>query len=224
MCPDKHNHHVVIVPGLGDGGGRGGLLAKRLEREGMSTHIFRYPVREWKIDRAALMLATFVDTEVLQGDSARSVSFVGSGTGSLVERYYLSHYEVLPARRCVIVANPFHASDKYRRKEIGWLGRWRFGMVLPQLAEGPRGFPTHCGVPPIPFGVVITGTRLPPNGDRRDNAFIRESIYTPRYVLREARDVVYVNVSCPRAVGNEHVKEFISTFLQHGWFTQGRTK
>jgi len=220
MSPDKHNHHIVIIPGLNNPGKPGLSLAQRVESDGMNPHMFRYPCREWTIDRAALMLATFVDTQVLEEDPSRSVSFVGFGTGSLIMRYFITHYELLPARRCIIIADPFHATDKYRKKSIGWWGHYRYGALVDQLAAGPRGFPSNCGTPPIPFGVIITDTDLGQGMNARSNEIVRDSIYTPPVLLRAAHDVVYHPVSCTRRKAAPAVNEFVSTFLQHGWFKE----
>jgi hypothetical protein len=220
MSPDRHNHHIVIIPDLGDPRHGAGALSHYLSGLRLPTHVFAYAWREWTIDRAALMLATFVDCEVIEGDDVRSVSLVGLGVGSLILRYFLSHYELLPARRCVIVADPFHPSDTYRSKRSGWLARWRYGAMLPQLVEGPGGFPSNCGVPPIPFGVMVTGVALPEGTDRYDNEFVSDSIYTPRHLLAKARDVQYEPTRCTRAPRKAHVCDLVGTFLLHGWFVE----
>lgn len=220
MNTEKHSHHIVIIPGLNDTGKPANSLAQYVESDGMIPHVFRYPSREWTIDRTALMLATYVDTEVLENDTSRSVSFVGYGTGSLVMRYFITHYELLPARRCIVVANPFHATDKYRDKSIGWWGRYRYGTVVDQLADGPKGFPSNCGIPPIPFGVIITGEKLADGVAVRDNDMVHNSIYTPPELLKAAHDVVYHPFSCTGMKGTPALNEFVSTFLQHGWFRE----
>ena len=211
---DKQNHHIVIIPGILTGK-KAGVLAKKLVAENFRVHLFHYPVKEWNIDRAALMLAAFVDMEVLKDDPINSVSFIGCGTGSLVERYYLSHYEVLPARRCIIIADPIHSSDKYRKKKIGWLGNKKFGTPLAQLAQGPGGFPKNCGNPPIPFGVIVTGVKIPEN-----KSLIQNSIYTHTELLKVARDSVYVQKKCNSAIVSNLVVKYIVDFLNHGWFEQ----
>jgi hypothetical protein len=220
MSPDRNNHHIVIIPGLNDTGRRCTSLARRVESDGMNPHVFRYPCRDWTIDRTALMLATYVDTKVLEDDHSRSISFVGFGTGSLIMRYYITHYELLPARRCIIIADPFHATDKYRKKKIGWWGQYRFGTIIKQLAGGPRGFSSNCGTPPIPFGVIITNSTLDHERNRLNNEIVRDSIYTAPVLLRAAHDVVYHHVSCASRKATPVVNEFVSTFLQHGWFKE----
>ena len=218
MCPDKLNHHVVIIPGLSDTGNWSSVLSKKLESEGMATHFFRYPVKEWTIDRAALMLAAYVETHVVCKETFIAVSFVGYGTGSLVERYYISHYKISPARRCVIISDPFHPSDKYRDKKLNWLGKLRFGASLKQLTEGTRGFPTHCGIPPIPFGVIVTGVKKHTKKNKLNNPAIQNSIYAPRYMLKEANDILYTEPSCKNALSNNEIIENTINFLQHGCF------
>ncbi len=214
---DKQIHHIVIIPGILTGK-KTGLLAKKLVSEGFHVHLFHYPVKEWTIDRAALMLAAFVDMEVLKDDPANSVSFIGCGTGSLVERYYLSHYEVLPARRCIIIADPIHPSDKYRKKKPGWLGIRKFGIPLAQLVQGKGGFPKNCGNPPIPFGVIVTGSKKHEIKDKTNNSFINNSIYTHSGLLKVARDIVYVPKKCNRAIAGSLVVKYIVDFLNHSWF------
>lgn len=220
MSPERHNHHIVIIPGLNDTGKRCTSLAQRVESDDMNPHVFRYPSREWTIDRAALMLATYVDTKVMESDPSRSVSFVGFGTGSLIMRYFITHYELLPARRCIIIADPFHATDKYRKKTISWWGHYRYGTIINQLSEGPRGFPSNCGNPPIPFGVIITNSSLGQKMEPLNNKIVRDSIYTQPALLRAAHDVVYCDVSCASRKAAPAVNEFVSTFLQHGWFKE----
>jgi len=215
VSPDRKRHHVVVIPGLGDAQASIRALAAHVEQLGMPVHVFTYPMKEWTIDRAALVLASYVEREVLQGDSICSVSFVGTGTGSLVQRYYLTHYEILPARRCVIVADLFHASDRHRGRRLGWLAKRRYGVALSQLAEGPEGFPIHCGVPPIPFGVIVTGARQAP--DMHET----RSIYAPAALLQAARAVTHMRAACRIALRTPQVRELISTFLLHGWFTEG---
>lgn len=214
VSPDRKKHHVVIVPGLGDTPASIRALVAHLEGLGLPVHVFTYPAKEWTIDRTALVLASFVEREVLQSDPACSVSFVGMGTGTLVQRYYLTHYEVLPARRCVLVADMFHPSDRYRGKRPGWLAKRRFGVALTQLAEGPEGFPVHCGVPPIPFGVLVTGA---PEAPEATNT---QSIYAPAALLQAARAVTHTRPGYRRALQTPHVLDLISTFLLHGWFTE----
>jgi hypothetical protein len=210
----------VLVPGVDDTPARLAPLKTCIEQEGMRAHVFEYPAREWTIDRASLTLATFVERDVLGGAATHSVSFVGFGTGSLVERFYLTHYEILPARRCIIVADPQHPSDKYRTHKAGWLGRRRYGALLQQLAEGPLGFASRCGQPPIPYGVIVTATVLAPAMDKRDNQVVANSLYTPPALLTGARDVAYVATKCDRYARDAAAMTLITTFLQHGWFTQ----
>jgi len=220
VSTDRRNHHIVLVPGIDDVLARMALIKAGIEQHGMRAHVFEYPVRDWTIDRASLTLAAFVERDVLGGEKTHSVSFVGFGTGSLVERFYLTHYEILPARRCVIVADPQHPSDKYRTHKPGWLGRRRYGALLQQLAEGPAGFATRCGLPPIPYGVIVTSTALAPAMDKFDNQVVAASLYTPPAVLRGARDVAYVAVKCDHLTRDTAAMALITTFLQHGWFTQ----
>lgn len=213
MSPDRKKHHIVVIPGLGDTLAVLRPLFTHLENLSLPTHHFTYPAKEWTIDRAALVLASFVEREIFQTDPASSVSFVGIGTGSLVERYYLTHYEVLPARRCLIVTDLYHPSDRYRGKRPTWLAKYRFGVPLSQLTEGPDGFPGHCGVPPIPFGVLLTGTLVVPSPQEN------RSIYAPPALLQAARAVTHVELPYRRALKTPHTLELISTFLLHGWFT-----
>ena len=220
MSPDRHNHHIVVIPDSGNRGHGATGLSRYLAGLRLESHVFQYAWREWTIDRAAVMLATFVDVNVVEHDSVRSVSLVGLGVGSLVLRYFLTHYELLPARRCIIVADPYHGSDAYRSRRAGWLARWRYGAALPQLMEGPGGFPANCGVPPIPFGVLVTGTVLPEGVGRVQDATVAESIYTAPQLLAQARDVHCERSSCARAVHKAHVRDLISTFLLHGWFVE----
>ncbi|GEM_PF-1262127 len=221
---DKQTHHVVIIPGILTEKKAGSLAKKLVVAEGFHVHLFHYPVKEWTIDRAALMLAAFVDMEVLKDDPANSVSFIGCGTGSLVERYYLSHYEVLPARRCIIIADPFHPSDKYRGKKIGWLGMKKFGIPLAQLVQGPAGFPKNCGNPPIPFGVIVSGTKLTDIKDKSNKKFINNSIYTNSELLNVARDVISVPKKCNSAIASNSVIKHIVDFLNHGWFEKSEIR
>ena len=220
MSTDKHNHHVVIVSGFSDSGNRNKIIANSLEDTGLIPHIYKYPAKEWTIDRAAMMLGVFIDTEIVKNETNIAVSFLSYELGSLVTRYYVSHYKLLPARRCIIIADPFHPSDKYRNKKIGWLGRHRYGMPLTQLAEGPRGFPTYCGIPPIPFGVIVTGTKEPKKGGKYNNQEIHDSLYVPRYMLKEAREVIYTPRTCKKALAIKPVLNLATTFLQHGWFKE----
>jgi hypothetical protein len=220
MSPDRHNHHIVVIPDIRDTGSGVGALARYLTGLHLQPHVFTYARREWTIDRAALMLATFVDCDVIEGDSVRSVSLVGLGVGSLILRYFLTHYELLPARRCIIVADPMHRSDVYRIRRVGWLARRRYGAVLPQLAEGPAGFPANCGLPPIPFGALVTGVTLAEGIDRFDNPHVADSIYTSPALLGKARDVLYEPTRCIRAPRTSRVCDLIGTFLLHGWFVE----
>ena len=220
MNIEKHNHHIVIIPSLNDSCKLGMLIGQQSETEGMPAHVFKYPTREWTIDRAALMLATYVDTEIIQDDKGRSVSFVGYGTGSLIMRYFLTHYELLPARRCIIIADPRHPTDRYRKRKAGKWGHYRYGSILDQLAEGPRGFPAHCGIPPIPTGVIVSGVKREEEMDRIHNVFIEESIYTPTELLSAARDVVYIERSSRSKKSAGKLNKYVSSFLQHGWFTR----
>ena len=218
MSVDKHNHHTVIIPSLNDKGKLGILLKQRIIAEDMPGHLFTYPCREWTIDRAALMLATYVDTQILGEETGRSVSFVGYGTGSLIMRYFLTHYELLPARRCIIVADPQHPADRYRSRKPGRWAHHRYGPVIDQLAQGPQGFPANCGIPPIPFGVIVTGVSYTADMDRISNSKTADSLYTPEDVLRAARDVVYVAQSCRTKKAASELETYISSFLHHGWF------
>jgi len=220
MTTDKHNHHVVIVSGFSDSGNRNKIIAEFLEEAGLIPHVYKYPAKEWTIDRAAMMLGVFVDTEIVKNQENIAVSFLSYELGSLVTRYYVSHYKLLPARRCIIIADPFHPTDKYRKKNIGWFGRYRYGLPLTQLSEGPRGFPTHCGIPPIPFGVIVTGTKVPKKGGIYNNQAIHDSIYVPRYMVKEAREVIYTPLVCMKALKIKPILNLITSFLQHGWFKE----
>ena len=218
MSPDRQNHHVVIVPGVRVLEKHCVPLTNHLAQVGMPVHMFGYPRLEWSVDRAALMLASFVDSEVLQSRGDRSVSVVGIETGTLIARLYLSHYQLLAARRCVLVADARHPADAWRQKRAGWFARRRFGVVLAQLTEGPEGFAAQCGVPPVPYGVLVTDATLPAGTDPRDNELVRSSLCASPSVLKDALGVVYVADACATALRVPRVHECISEFLLHGWF------
>lgn len=220
MTLERKNHHVVITPGVSTPASQFEPLVQALKREGMVGQVFIYPAREWTVDRAALTLATFVERDVIAGDTTRSISFVGVGTGSLITRFYLTHYEILPARRCVLVADPQHPSDKYRSRKAGWLARRRYGALLQQLADGPDAFSERCGQPPIPYGVIVTGLTLAPDMNKLDNTVIVNSMYTPPALLRAARDVIYCPVKAERIARERVTQVLVSSFLQHGGFTR----
>lgn len=220
MSPDRKNHHIVIVPGLNEPAARFDGVCAELAGAGLTPHVFLYPSKEWPIDRAALMLASHVEKEVLHGEQGRSLSVVGFGTGSLVARCYLSHYEVLPARRCVVIADPRHATDRYRGRKPGWLGHWRYGPAIAQLAAGPDGMLGRCGNPPVPYGVIVTGTTPDATADKCDNEAVRDSLYTPPTLLKGARAVIYDATSAQRAAAERAIQTYIAAFLQHGWFVE----
>ena len=196
-----------------------GIVAE-LQQAALTSHVFEYPAKEWAIDRAALMLASYVEKEVLHAEAGRSVSIVGVGTGILVARCYLSHYEILPARRCVLVASPRHPMDKYRKVSPGWLGRWRFGAIASQMQKLADDVTGMCGKPPVPYGVIVTGTSLDAGMDKCDSQKVAGSLYTPPALLKGARAVIYDATPMPRAVDAKRVQEYVSAFLQHGWFVQ----
>lgn len=220
--PAEHTeHHIVIVPGFSVTSRACRRLAQWCTRQGMVSHVFTYPLREWSVDRAALMLATFVDIDVLERDasSARSVSFIACEYGTLVTRYFLSHYDLPSARRCVLITDPWHPMDAYREKEIGFWGRLRYGAPLKQVAEGPHGFPSNCDCPPVPFGVIVTHTTDDAKAREQQEKLVRGSVFASPFLLRHAQDVMYALPPCQRAIHMSEIRECIAAFLLHGWFS-----
>ncbi len=223
--PSGHlEHHVVIIPGFSVTPKTLRSLAQWCSGAGMTPHIFDFSVRERTIHRAALELATFVDLEVLHKNEAEqstcSVSFIACEYGTLVTRYFLSHYELLPARRCVLITDPWHPADAYRNKKIGVIGKRRFGVPLKQIAGGPHGFASNCDCPPVPFGVIVTNTDADKVKNPEKNKEILGSIFASPFLLRHAQDIQYVNKPCARALKRPEIHDYIGAFLTHGWFNE----
>lgn len=217
-------HHVVIIPGFSVTPKKLRPLSQWCVKAGIVPHIFDFPVKEITVHHAALDLATFVDLNVLQTNEKEprscSVSFIACEYGTLVTRYFLSHYELPPARRCVLITDPWHPTDAYRNKKIGVIGKRRFGVPLTQIAEGPHGFASNCDCPPVPFGVLVTNTDAEKVKNPEKNKIILGSVFASPFLLRHAQDIQYVNKPCMRAVKNPEIHDYIGAFLTHGWFKE----
>ena len=102
----------------------------------------------------------------------------------------------------------------------GWFGRKRFGTIASQIKGLPDDATGMCGKPPIPYGVIVTGTTLDPGMDKCDNPNVAGSFFTSPALLKGARAIMYDPVAMPRAAAEKRVQTYIAAFLQHGWFVQ----
>jgi triacylglycerol lipase len=149
-----HHDTVILVHGLFNWP----IIMKRiewaLEREGYQVINWGYPSRDDTIEEHAAKL----DRLVRSIHSNRTIHFVGFSLGGLVVRYYLTHYELPPAGRFVMIAPPNHGSERADQLYPYRWFRWLYGThSTEQLCASNRQFYEEMGRPPIEFGIIAGG-------------------------------------------------------------------
>jgi triacylglycerol lipase len=125
-----------------------------LEREGYHVVNWGYPSREYAIEEHAAKL----DRLVRSINSDRTIHFVGFSLGSLVIRYFLTHYDLPHPGRFVMIAPPNHGSERADQLYPYRWFRWLYGTrSTEQLCASNRRFYEELGRPPIEFGIIAGG-------------------------------------------------------------------
>jgi triacylglycerol lipase len=151
--PTRHDT-VILVHGLFNRP----IFMKRiewaLEREGYHVVNWGYPSRDCTIEEHAAKL----DRLVRSINGKPTIHFVGFSLGSLVIRYYLTHYGLPQAGRFVMIAPPNHGSERADQLyHYRWF-RWLYGTrSTDQLRASNRKFYEELGRPSIEFGIIAGG-------------------------------------------------------------------
>lgn len=199
----------MLVHGLWHGATSQWLLARRLRKAGLRTHIFNYSSRQEPEDEAAERLAGFIQSRLTS-----PVHVLAHSLGGLVSLAALLEQD-LPMGRIVLLGPPLRGS-RVARKLQDWpvLGSRLFGAAGPLLAQGAQMIP-----PGREIG-VITGHRAWGAGrvlgilDRRSDGTVAHEESS----LPGAADTISLPTSHTGLLFNSSVAEEAVRFFRHGRF------
>ena len=130
-------------------------IAWTLKKAGYAVCNWGYSSRNKTIEEFARDLHAIVRPLSNKG----TVHFVGFSLGTIIIRYYLSHYHVKNLGRFVMLAPPNHGSEKAETLYQYWWFRLLYGSKsIKQLFASNKQFFRQCGIPSCTFG-IIAGSR-----------------------------------------------------------------
>ena len=140
-------------------------MERYFRRRGYEVHNRSYPTTRKLIEEHARDLSE--EMMALAREAARrgephEFYAITHSMGGLVLRYALTHFEMPPIRRAVLIAPPNQGSATARAFKGFFLYRWIFGSkAARQLAEDPPGIFEAAGVPTsIEMGILAGSTRF----------------------------------------------------------------
>ncbi len=190
-------------------------IQRALEREGYEVKNWGYKSRKKLVQEYAADLDAFV--KALPLDTKKH--FVGFSLGSIITRYYLSHYPLQNCGRFVMIAPPNHGSEVAEALyDFKWF-QWIYGTkAIQQLKSDNSDFFEKCGVPPCEFGIIVGG-----KGDGEGYSSILPgdddgSVSFESTQLTGAQDVVQVKSRHTILLFRKKTIEHILSFLSQGRF------
>lgn len=151
---DHRGETVVILHGLLTSPWHMKRIELALAREGFDVVNWGYDSRVGTIEDHARALH-----HVVQGlPSDRPLHFVGFSLGSLIIRYYLSHYDVPRAVRFVMLGPPNHGSELADALyPAAWFRTLAGADATAQLRASDAAFFETLGTPPVAVGIIAGG-------------------------------------------------------------------
>ncbi len=144
---------VVLIHGLFRGPESMEEIAAALKKRGYSVINFAYSSRSESLDRVAHRLYSLIENNA--GKNIKSLSFVTHSLGSLVGRYYLSHYGVDRLKRMVMIAPPNRGSvwGRILGKNLPFMKSiiGKSGNII------SNGMGENDMIPPCEFGIIAGG-------------------------------------------------------------------
>jgi len=145
---------VILLHGILDKPLIMARLENKLNDNGYTVVNWGYASTSQTIEEIARQL----DNVVKREKKDVTIHFVGFSLGSIVARYYLTHYPLANAGRFVMIAPPNHGSPMADTVYgYTWL-RWLFGSkAIRQLRVVNKEFFDSMGIPPCEFGIIAGG-------------------------------------------------------------------
>jgi len=126
-------------------------MERYFRKRGYAVHNPSYPTRRKYIEEHARDLAEEmgrIDRELKEKGEPHEFYCITHSMGGLVLRYALTHFEMPPVRRAVLMVPPNQGSATARHCKDLFPFRWIFGQKSgSQLAGDPPGIFLACGVP-----------------------------------------------------------------------------
>ncbi|MBI1882746.1 MAG: hypothetical protein HYS08_00865 [Chlamydiae bacterium] len=212
---EKSRETVILLHGILNRPIIMARIERALEREGYEVINWGYPSRQGTIEEHAAALNKFIKTL----DNRQTLHFVGFSLGSIIIRYYLTHYSIKNMGRFVMIAPPNHGSERVDRLyQYQWF-RWLYGTKsVWQLRASNTDFFKECGIPPVEFG-IIAGSRE--NRIGRSRIFPGDNdgtVSVESTCLPEAKDMLKLNYPHTLLVFASETKDYVVNFLKSGRF------
>ena len=186
-----------------------------LENEGFRVINWGYPSTKKTVEEHASDLHKIVQSL----DHDQRIHFVGFSLGSIVIRYYLTHYEVDNAGRFVMIAPPNQGSEiADLLYPYGWFGFLYGTKSMTQLRASNQVFFEAMGTPPVPFGIIAGG-----RGDAKGRSRIIPgdddgSVSVESTKLEGAQDYILLNRQHTALVFSRITAQNVLSFLRTGRF------
>ncbi|OGS19609.1 MAG: hypothetical protein A2219_07415 [Elusimicrobia bacterium RIFOXYA2_FULL_50_26] len=206
---------VILLHGILDKPFIMARLENKLNNNGYAVVNWGYASTSQTIEEIARQLDNIVKRE----KKDVTIHFVGFSLGSIVARYYLTHYEPDNVGRFVMIAPPNHGSPMADQVYgYTWL-RWLFGSkAIRQLRVANKDFFDSMGIPACEFGIIAGGkgndkgyrSSLPGDDDG--------TVCVESARLDGAKDFIIVNHPHAILVFSDDTIENIINFLETGKF------
>ncbi len=130
-------------------------IEKELIKHGYRVINFGYPSRSESITVIAKRLHREIQKKIPR--NVQELNFVTHSLGTIVVRYYLSHFRVKRLGRFVMIAPPNKGSEWARILDRVPLYRWFLGVAGQEIRHFPKSLPPILPSPPCEFGVIAGG-------------------------------------------------------------------
>ena len=193
-------------------------VEQHLEKEGFAVIQFGYPSRKKPIEIHAENLDVFLDS--LNFDSTQKVHFVTHSMGSLITRYFLSHFDFPNPGRFVMLGPPNQGSTMADIMQENPVFRWLYGPPGMQFLTADSAFAKNAGIPRREFGIIAGGK----SDEKGWNPLIPGdddgTVSVQQTKLDGMKDFIVVRNLHTLLLWDGDVMEQISAFLKNGKFRQ----
>ena len=147
---NSEKNHVVLLHGLLRSSSAMKKIEKALHKNGYNVINFSYDSRAESIKLITDELDKKIKTKI--SDDIESIDFVTHSLGSIIVRYFLSHYKIEKLNRFVMIAPPNKGSSwgRFLSKNVPFI-KWFLGGAGNEITKSE--FPT----PSCEFGVIAGG-------------------------------------------------------------------
>ncbi len=212
---------VILLHGIMNHPIMMGCIERGLKRQGYEVINWGYPSSRRTVQEHAQELHKIVKSI----DHDQTIHFVGFSLGSIVIRYYLTHYPVNNINRFVMIAPPNHGSEMVNHLYPYKWFQWLYGTKsVWQLSTRDQRFFEECGIPPVEFGIIAGGR----NDNEGHNSILLGdddgTVCVESAKLEGSKDFIVLNHRHTLLLFAQETLDNVVSFLKAGTFQHSAQK